>query len=439
MEEFHASHATGYAGITIDQCIMEKNIENMQRFVQRNEVRLRPHTKTHKMSSLAKMQESAGAKGITVAKVGEAEMRERYICTRCGLVHEITLSRWKCDCGGLLDLDFDRKDTDPAAWPKYPASIFRYAETMPLEHADWRMVTMGEGQTPLIVLDESRHGTYAKVDYMMPTLSFKDRGAAVLMAKAKSLGAGKVIADSSGNAGTAIAAYAARCNIACDIYLSDVTSPKKMAQVKAHGAEIRQIDGTREDIAAAAQRAVSEEAVFYASHVYNPYFYEGTKTYAFEIFEELGSAPDTLIVPVGNGTLLLGAYYGFKELLDSGVIERLPKIVAVQAANCAPLARAFERGESVAAPVRNTGTLAEGIAIAAPARAQQILEAVRETGGEFISVEESEIAEARGEMSRKGFHVEVTSAANYAGYLKYGIEEDETLVIPLCGAGIKSG
>ncbi|WP_017547951.1 pyridoxal-phosphate dependent enzyme [Salinicoccus carnicancri] len=365
-------------------------------------------------------------------------MRTRYICASCGTVHEIKLSRWKCGCGGMLDLDFDRGNIDPAAWPEYPASIFRYAETMPLEHGEWSPVTLGEGQTPLIVLDDTPGVTYVKVDYMMPTLSFKDRGAAVLMAKANALGACKVIADSSGNAGTAIAAYAARCNIACDIYLSDATSPKKVAQMKAHGAGIRQINGTREDIAAAAQQAVAGEGVFYASHVYNPYFYEGTKTYAFEIFEELRGAPDTLIVPVGNGTLLLGAYYGFKELMDSGVIERLPKIVAVQAANCAPLAQAFECGESVAAPVQNSGTLAEGIAIAAPARAPQILEAVRETGGEFISVEESEIAGARREMSEKGFYVEVTSAANYAGYLKYGKTEDETLVIPLCGAGIKS-
>src|SRR5699024_12320992 len=118
-------------------------------------------------------------------------------------------------------------------------------------------------------------------------------------------------------------------------------------------------------------------------------------------------APDTLIVPVGNGTLLLGAYYGFKELLDSGVIERLPKIVAGQAANCAPLARAFERGESVAAPVRNTGTLAEGIATAAPARAQQLLEAGTATGRALMSAEAGAVAEARGAVSRTGVHVEV--------------------------------
>jgi threonine synthase len=131
--------------------------------------------------------------------------------------------------------------------------------------------------------------------------------------------------DSSGNAGTSIAAYAKRAGITCDVFLSDSTSPKKIAQIQAHGARIRAIKGSREDVAEAAQKAVTEEETFYASHVYNPFFYEGTKTYAFEIWEQMQSVPDTLIIPVGNGTLLLGAYYGFKEMIESGVTNKLPK------------------------------------------------------------------------------------------------------------------
>jgi threonine synthase len=149
---------------------------------------------------------------------------------------------------------------------------------------------------------------------MMPTLSFKDRGAAVLIAEVKELGVTKVITDSCRNAGTSIAAYAKRAGITCDIFLSDTTSPKKIAPIKANGATIRTIKGSREDVAAAAQQVVTEEKTSYAIHVYNPYFYEGTKTYAYEIWEQMQSIPDTLIIPVGNGMLLLGAYYGFKEL-----------------------------------------------------------------------------------------------------------------------------
>ncbi|MGY4787658.1 threonine synthase [Bacillus sp. OHL2] len=364
----------------------------------------------------------------------------QLICNHCGKRYEMTPTLWKCDCSGVLNLVKDTPQIDIAAWNHYPNSLWRYVETMPFSKGSktWESVTMGEGQTPLIVLDPHEPNTYVKVDYMMPTLSFKDRGAAVLMTKAKELGVSKVIADSSGNAGTAIAAYAARCEIACDIYLSDETSPKKIAQIKAHGATIKEIRGTREDIAAAAQIAVDDENVFYASHVYNPYFFEGTKTYAYEIYEQIKGAPDALIIPVGNGTLLLGAYYGFKELFENGLIHKIPKIIAIQAKNCAPLMKAYQNAKDSASPVTNTGTLAEGIAIAAPARSKQILEAVQDTNGTFIDIEEDEILNARSKLSEKGFYVEVTSAVNFAGYLKYKKEAKETIVIPLCGAGIKS-
>ncbi|MCY7735466.1 threonine synthase [Bacillus safensis] len=364
----------------------------------------------------------------------------QLICNDCGKKYEMTTTLWKCDCNGVLNLVKDTPKIDMAAWDHYPNSLWRYVETMPFSKGSktWESVTMGEGQTPLILLDPNEPNTYVKVDYMMPTLSFKDRGAAVLMTKAKELGVSKVIADSSGNAGTAIAAYAARCEIACDIYLSDETSPKKVAQIKAHGATIKEIRGTREDIAAAAQKAVDDENVFYASHVYHPYFFEGTKTYAYEIYEQIKGAPDAVIIPVGNGTLLLGAYYGFKELFENGLIHKIPKIIAIQAKNCAPLVKAYQNEEESESPVTNTGTLAEGIAIAAPARSKQILQAVQDTNGTFIDIEEDEILNARSKLSEKGFYVEVTSAVNFAGYLKYKKESKETIVIPLCGAGIKS-
>lgn len=364
----------------------------------------------------------------------------QFSCNSCSRKYDVTPSLWRCECGGVFNIAKDIPKIDVSSWNNYPNSLWRYFETMPFEKGSntWKSVTMGEGQSPLIVLDPAEPNVYVKVDYMMPTLSFKDRGAAVLMTKAKELGVSKVIADSSGNAGTAIAAYAARCGIPCDIYLSDETSQKKIAQVKAHGATIKEIRGTREDVAAAAQKAVNEENVFYASHVYNPYFYEGTKTYAYEIYEQLNAAPDALIIPVGNGTLLLGAYYGFKELLENGLIDKMPKIVAIQADNCAPLSKAFRTGEESAVPVANTGTLAEGIAIAAPARSQQILEAVRNTDGTFISIKEDEILSAQAGLSAKGFYVEITSAVNYAGYLKYKKSREEKISIPLCGAGIKS-
>jgi threonine synthase len=148
--------------------------------------------------------------------------------------------------------------------------------------------------------------------------------------------------------------------------------------------------------------------------------------------------PDTLIIPAGNGTLLLGAYYGFKELMDNGHIKKLPKLVVIQAENCAPLAKALMNKKSVAEHVDNKGTVAEGIAIAAPARSAQMLEAIRATNGTIITTTEEEIVQSRTLLAGKGFYVEPTTAANYAGYLKYKHSPDEKIIIPLCGAGIKA-
>lgn len=367
-------------------------------------------------------------------------MKEQYICHSCHRTYDVTENIWKCECGGLLDLIKEPLDIDPSKWEKDIPSLWRYVDVLPFEQDSpvWKSVTMGEGFTPLVILDESEPNTFVKVDYMMPTLSFKDRGAAVLIAKAKELGVTKVIEDSSGNAGTSIAAYAARAGIQCHIYLSESTSPKKIAQVKAHGANVHAVKGNREDVARAAIEAVTKEKTFYASHIYNPYFFEGTKTYAYEIWEQMGTAPDSLIIPVGNGTLLLGAYYGFKELLAAGLIEKMPKMIAIQAEKCAPLAKAFVNNEKAAKEVVNEGTVAEGIAIAAPARSEQVLAAVRETNGKIITTSEEEIIKARETLAKKGFYVEPTTAANYAGYLKYLHRADEKIVIPLCGAGIKA-
>jgi threonine synthase len=385
-------------------------------------------------------------------------------CSACGREHDPASLVWRCPCGGLLGLPEFEAQFPLSDIQARPPTLWRYREALPFapEYDGWQAITMGEGFTPLLPLMADAPNILLKVEYQMPTLSFKDRGAAVLIAKARELGITRIIADSSGNAGTAIAAYAARAGIACDVYVPASASAKKLRQIAAHGAAVHAIPGSREDTAAAAIAAVEREQVYYASHVYQPFFFQGTKTYAFEVWEQLGgSAPDVLVLPVGNGTLLLGAYYGFKDLLRAGLIERAPRILAVQAEGCAPLAQAFARGESEAAPVVNTGTEAEGIAIAAPARSRQILAAVRETQGIIITVSDAAIEEARVYLAQRGLYVEPTAAAPYAGFVEYidrfsnglplpahlplfsshplSATSSERVIIPLCGAGLKAG
>lgn len=358
-------------------------------------------------------------------------------CENCGHSHQLTELAWRCaKCDGVLDLTgFTPEPPSLGTLAGRPATLWRYAEALPIAVPE--DITLGEGMTPLV--STSRSGTLAKLDYLAPTGSFKDRGAAMLLALAKELGVSRVLADSSGNAGAAVAAYAARAGIACDIYVPATTSPGKLGQLRAFGAKVVAIEGSRADTAAAAANAADTPDVFYASHVYHPFFLQGTKTYVYELWEQLGGRlPRTLVLPAGNGTLVLGAHLGCRDLLARGLIERLPRIVAVQAAACAPLAEAFAQGSDTPAEVAAEPTAAEGIAIATPARGTQILAAVRETGGTFVAVPEASITAAHAGLAREGLYVEPTSAVCWAA-LEGGLVSDaEDSVVPMCGSGLKS-
>jgi threonine synthase len=200
-----------------------------------------------------------------------------------------------------------------------------------------------------------------------------------------------------------------------------------------------QVDGGREDAATAAIAAVESNDTFYASHVWQPAFFEGTKTFAYEVWEQLGRrAPHEVFFPVGNGTLLLGAAHGFAELNAAGLIPAVPRLVAVQASACNPIARAWRSGALTPASVGSEPTVAEGIAIRTPVRGRQILEAVRASGGRVIAVSEDAIFNAQAELAARGLYVEPTAAAVYAGLL-VDLPVDSLVVLPLCGAGLKHG
>jgi threonine synthase len=249
-----------------------------------------------------------------------------------------------------------------------------------------------------------------------------------------------VLADSSGNAGTAIAAYCARAALPCTVYVPEGTSPKKLEQIEAHGARVHVVDGDREAAAVAAREAADEEGVFYASHVFNPYFLHGTKTYVHELWEDLGGRlPDVIVVPVGNGTLLLGAALAVAELHAAGLIDRRPALYAVQAAAVAPLADAWSSGaDDLVGVTPMAPTFAEGIAIPRPPRARQILRAVRGSGGAFLTVTEDQIRHAQLDLASRGLYVESTGVACWAA-VREGALGARTAVVPLCGAGVKTG
>lgn len=361
-----------------------------------------------------------------------------FICSNCGKRESVRTRATRCACGGLWELEFSPPKFDLSAVERESWNIFRYRRFMALEGGEWEGITLGEGMTPVVPLED---GVLLKMDYMMPTLSFKDRGAAVLAAHCRAIGVDRVVQDSSGNAGNAVAAYCARAGIACEIFVPEGTSPKKIDMIRAHGAVCTVVPGSRDHCADVCREKAAQEGLYYASHVYSPFFYEGTKTYIYEVYEQLGRIPEHILLPVGNGTLFLGAIRGLEHLLESGCIQRMPQIIAVQSEHCDPLLRAYEQGSAAPAEVKSLPTMAEGIAIGRPMRGEEILRLSRKYGVRFIHAPEEWIPAARAELARHGVYCEYTTAANYAGYRQYCRQYGPAAdcLIPMCGAGLKSG
>jgi len=364
--------------------------------------------------------------------------RQQLVCTRCNTQYPLDAPIWRCSCGGLLAIlyapRFDRRRIT-----RLGPTLWRYRDAMPLA-SDTAPVSLGEGYTPLLHGRLGGVSVFLKQDHLFPSGSFKDRGAAVLVSQAAALGVKRVVEDSSGNAGTALAAYCGRAGIACEIYAPEETSPAKLAQMRAYGADVRTVAGGRAAAEAAALEAA--ETQYYASHVWNPFFLHGTKTFALEIWEQMGwKAPDTVVLPAGNGTLLLGAALGFDELLAAGQIRKLPRLVAVQAEACAPVAAAYAQGVQEVTAVAPEPTLAEGIAIGDPVRGAQMLAVLGRTGGEVLTVSEAEILQALRVWWRLGYALEPTAAATLAGLVQYvaqGPQAQETIVSVITGHGLKA-
>jgi len=363
-------------------------------------------------------------------------------CSSCRRTYPYDTYRWRCDCGGVFELEstpgFAKDEIETGDF-----SLWRYRAMLPVKYEDATsgdVISLGEGFTPLVETHVYGTKIHCKLEFLAPTGSFKDRGTAVLVNTLRGMGVRRVVEDSSGNAGASLAAYVARSGIEAEIYVPAYASSSKLEQIAVYGARLVKVEGPRERAAKAVQEAAARGA-YYASHYYNPFTLEGLKTIAYEIAEQLGwHAPNNLVLPVGHGTLLLGAYHGFNNLLAAGLIERLPRLFAVQAETCAPLYEAYKRRLDDAFPIEKNETVAEGITIAQPVRGRQILAAVRETGGAVLAVSDEETLRARDELARRGLYVEPTSAVAIAALLQLRgiIGPEELTVVPLTGSGLKS-
>jgi threonine synthase len=365
-------------------------------------------------------------------------MQTGYLNPRTSETYPLDPPRWQAPDGGpllLTPLPGLTRDAIVAG----DNSLWRYRAALPVPVA--APITMGEGRTPLLA--RTLHGATAllKCEFQMPTGSFKDRGASVMLSLLRQQGVDAVLEDSSGNGGAAIAAYAAAGGMRATIMTPASTSPAKTVQMRAHGATVELVPGTRQDTADAAERRAS--TIFYASHNWHPFFLHGTKTLAYELWEDLDfTAPDNVIVPCGAGSNVLGCGIGFGELLRAGEIAALPRIFAAQPANCAPIAAAFQAGETSPVPVTITPTIAEGTAIAKPIRLAEVLGTLTETEGGAVTLTEPEIAAAVFDLARLGLYVEPTCAQVVPAFAKLlesgAITPEQRTVLVLTGSGLKA-
>ncbi|MGK5520660.1 threonine synthase [Micromonospora sp. URMC 107] len=375
-------------------------------------------------------------------------------CPRCGREHDAGKLANLCDCGSPLlaryDLAAVAKVLTPERFPLRPADLWRYRELLPV--ADPRHeTTLGEGWTPLL-----RTPTYGaeigiaelmvKDEGLTPTGSFKARGAAVGVSRARELGVERIAMPTNGNAGAAWATYAARAGLSATIVMPLDAPAICRRECVAAGADLRLVDGLISDAGrhVAGLVAGSGGAIFDVGTLREPYRLEGKKTMGYEIVEQLGwQVPDVIIYPTGGGVGLIGIQKALHELRELGWIEdKLPRLVAVQSTGCAPIVRAFAAGEQRARPWADAHTVAFGITVPAPLGDELILDALRASAGTAVAVDDAEIlADLRDFAAREGLLLcpEGAACLTAARHLRAGgwIRAGERVVVLNTGAGVK--
>lgn len=345
--------------------------------------------------------------------------------------------RWRGEDGGPLAVSA-LPGLRPGQIDTAERSLWRYHAALPVPVA--HRVSLGEGCTPMIPVDWAGRRVHFKLEWFNPTSSFKDRGVSVMISHLAAQGAERVLEDSSGNGGSAVAAYAAAAGIRAKIIVPAATSAAKILQARAYGAEIELVEGTRDEVADEAVR--QSRRIPYASHNWHPMFIQGTKTVAYEMWESLGfTAPDNVVLVAGAGSNVIGCDLAFGELLDAGQIDRRPRLFVGQPEHWATIADTFN-GVAPGARGERVPTIAEGASIAHPVRLPEAVEAVRRSCGAAYAVPEAEIHAAVLALSARGLYAEPTSSVAAAAldhFIATGeIAPDETTVVVLTGAGLKS-
>jgi threonine synthase len=346
------------------------------------------------------------------------------------------------------DLAGIRKALSKEALAQRPRDLWRYRELLPVRRTK-DIVSLGEPVTPLVAMPKlaarARAGEIlVKDEGRLPTGSFKARGLVMAVSMAKALGVAHMAMPTNGNAGAALAAYASRAGIKTTVFCPDDTPEVNVSEIALQGASVYRVNGLIDDCGKIVAEGKAKVGWFDTSTLKEPYRIEGKKTMGIELAEQLGwRVPDVILYPTGGGTGLIGMWKAFAELEAIGFIgSKRPRMVAVQAAGCAPMVRAYEAGEEHALRWENAHTIAAGIRVPQAIGDFLILRAVRESGGFAIAVPDEAIEAALAEVAREeGFLMCPEGAATYAA-LKLAladgrIRRDEEAVLFNCATGLK--
>jgi threonine synthase len=372
-------------------------------------------------------------------------------CSRCRRSYAADELQNLCTCGGPLLARYDLKSAANTltreALRLRPPTMWRYGEILPGNEP----VSLGEGMTPLIHARRlgERLGLkslYIKDEGLNPTGSFKARGLSTAVTQAKALGAKTLAVPTAGNAGGALAAYAAQAGLPCVIVMPRDTPAANILECRAFGADVHLLDGLISDCGRYVAQNKAKEGWFEVSTLKEPYRIEGKKTMAYELWEQFpGKLPDVIIYPTGGGVGMIGMWKAFEEMETMGWVGReRPRMVAVQAAGCAPIVVAFEKNRQTAELWKHAATIASGLRVPQPLGDRLILQALRESDGAAVAATDEEMLQAGRELaSLEGIFAAPEGAAAVEAARKLvakgWIQAHETVVLFNTGCGYKYG
>ena len=378
---------------------------------------------------------------------------ESLDCLACGATHDLSAARSVCEtCGQPLVARYDLarigREVRRDALGRFGTDLWRYRAVLPFA-PDFPLVRLGEGGTPLLPLprlgaDEGVAELWLKEEGGNPTGSFKARGLALAVNGAVAFGRRAIALPSAGNAGSAAAAYAAAAGLACRITVPDDTPEAFVLEMRGLGAEVRTVPGTIREAGQALAAWAPAPEWWNVATLKEPFRLEGKKTLGYELAEQFGwRLPDVILYPAGGGTGLVGMWRAFEELTSLGWIDGpLPRLVAVQAAGCAPIVRAFERGADHAEPWSDAVTIAAGLRVPSPFADRLMLRAIRATGGTAIAVSEDDLLDAMADLTAgEGVYACPEGGATFAALRQLRrsgeIAAHDRVVIYNTGTGLK--